>query len=95
MKLKMKILILIGSLMLLVFALNVGVASAHGPTDQAKANTFGPVLNSPAFTNAQGFARSVVKPNGDTAAILGIEHNPLCPRHTKPALNDVHPPGNP
>ena len=32
MKLKMKILILMGSLLLLVFAVNLGIASAAGPT---------------------------------------------------------------
>ncbi len=85
MRLKMKILIVMGSLMLIVFALNLGVASAH---DMQDSDVFAPVgRNISDQGNDNGFG------NPNSNAVVGIGHNPLCPVHYGPL--GTHPPGNP
>ncbi len=83
MKLKMKILILMGSLLLLVFAVNVGVAAAHpgsnpnfqgAHADDPHPSPVGQNAFDPDFPGKMlGF---------DTGnAVAGITHNPNCPLH--------------
>ena len=89
MKLKTKILILMGSLLLLAFALNLGVASAHS---DANPNFQGDHADdphpSPVGQNAfdpdhpgkfMGFEPINAETNGN--AVVGITHNPNCPLH--------------
>ena len=81
MKLKMRILIVMGSLMLLVFALNLGVASAHGGADFSEA---------PALIPVSGGHQAVGIPASDGAASNAEARNPNCGAH---ANGDDHPPG--
>ena len=79
MKLKMKILILMGSLLLLVFAVNVGIASADHPAGPNASSVVhgglvtGVVADGPGGTSSGNFG--LASPNG------GISNNPLCPLH--------------
>ncbi len=94
-KLKMRILMLMGSLMLLAFAVNVGIASADGPhlgpdnNDLSKSGAAAPhiIAPGPGAGSANGathgfnwdFENRV--PDLTNPAVIGITHNPLCPLH--------------
>lgn len=79
MKLKTKILILMGSLVLLVFAVNVGIASADHPAGENAGDVvhgglnFGVVADGPGVASLGNFG--LASPNN------GISNNPLCPLH--------------
>ena len=89
MKIKMKILIVMGSLMLLVFALNLGVASAHSDAnpnfqgehaDDPHPSPVGQNATDPDFPGKfNGFAAQNPDTNGN--ALAAIAHNPNCPAH--------------
>lgn len=83
MKLKMKVLILMGSLLLLVFAVNVGVASAHPDSnpnfqgDHADDPHPSPVGQNAFDPDHPGKFLGFETGNG----VAGITHNPNCPLH--------------
>ena len=85
MKLKTKILILMGSLLLLVFAVNVGVASAHSDSnpnfqgDHADDPHPSPVGQNFFDPEHPGKMRGFEDPEGP--AVAAIAHNPNCPLH--------------
>lgn len=95
MKLKMRILMLMGSLILLVFAVNVGIASADGPhlgpdnnnlarSGAAAPHIIGPGPDAGSANGAiNGFNWDFESgtPDLDNPAVIGITHNPLCPLH--------------
>ncbi len=94
MKLKMKVLMLMGSLMLLVFAVNVGIASADEPhlgpdnnnladSGAAKPHIIDPGADAGSANGAiNGFNFEFgVGPDLTNPAVIGITHNPLCPLH--------------
>ena len=95
MKLRMKILILMGSLMLLVFAMNVGLASADNPVDTAHDSPgqadapigshliAGGADNPGAQGAIHGFGWDFDNPgpNTDFSATVAVANNPLCPLH--------------
>ena len=73
MKLRMKILIVMGSLMLLVFAVNLGVAYAHPDVSDdglanAPVNPNSALLTAPALANA---AIDLVQLNTDKVPVCG------------------------
>ena len=86
MKLKMKILIVMGSLMLLVFAVNLGVASAHPPSNP---NFQGGAADHGDDPHPSPVGQNAFDPNfpgkflgfGQGNAVAGITHNPNCPLH--------------
>ncbi len=85
-KLRMKILILMGSLMLLVFALNLGIASADEPHDSgggiARAEENG--AGAPVGSNISDEGRTNGFGGGPGSGVRGdaaIANNPLCPAH--------------
>ena len=85
MKLKMKVLILMGSLLLLVFAVNVGIASAHSDAnpnfqgDHADDPHPSPVGQNFFDPDFPGKMLGFEDPEGP--AVAGITHNPNCPLH--------------
>ncbi len=75
MKKRLNLLVAMVSVVILVFALNLGVVSAHEPPDPAVTNAWAPVGSGPGGAHAQGFD------NPNSSAVEGITHNPLCPLH--------------
>ncbi len=88
MKLKMKIMILMGSLLLLVFALNLGVASAN-PPDAQGVGDFGDTANDATGENVNlepGPFGGGLSDNGHNTTGVDIQavHNPTCAGHDGP-----------
>ncbi len=80
MKAKTKILVLFVSLVLLVFAMNVGIASADGP--HLGDDTNGLDDSAPVGSNAsdEGLSNGF-NDNDNSNAVDAIANNPLCPAH--------------
>ncbi len=78
MKLRMKISILMGSLLLLVFALNLGVASADHPIQTAHDSPGQADMPVGSHASESAFAKGLAFPDGPGTKALGA-HNPLCP----------------
>ncbi len=85
MKAKTKILVLFGSLVLLVFAMNVGMASADGPhlgDDTNGLDDSAPVGQRIVPDDAPGHPGAVNGfDNENSNATDAIANNPLCPLH--------------
>ena len=79
MKLRMKILILLGSLLLLVFALNLGVASAHSPTGDSMV-----LANSPADPAFDGLITTALGNGADVGTAIDniVGQQPNCVAYT-------------
>ncbi len=91
---RIKLLILLASLLTLIFAVNLGVASADGPhlgpdnNDLSKSGAAAPHIIGPGpdAGSANGAINGFnfefgVGPDLTNPAVIGITHNPLCPLH--------------
>ncbi len=83
MKVKAKILVLFGSLMLLLFVMSVGIASADEPHDASDGRGTQALDDSaPVGSNAsdEGLSNGF-NDNDNSNAVDAIANNPLCPAH--------------
>ena len=83
MRKRLSLLIAVASMVIVVFALNVGVVFAHEPPAPAVDNAWAPVGQKAFDPDFPGKFLGFVGVNPDTNgnAVAGITHNPLCPLH--------------
>ena len=83
MRKRLGILLVMASMIIPVFALNLGVAFAHEPPTSAVENAWAPVGQNAFDPDHPGKFKGFAGVNPDTNgnAVAGITHNPLCPLH--------------
>ena len=94
MRKRLSILIVLASMVIVVFAMNLGVASAHGPEATAPVGSHIIPETAPGHPGVHnGFNWQGSGPDLTNPAVIGISHNPRCPLHHIEGIA-IHPPGN-